>query len=243
MTLRKSLLVGVLTGLLGATPGWADQNEVVIQRAGQADPIRITVTTEISGPDNVMDIGEEPAGPPIHLIWDKPSYWYSADRTVFYLRGPVEFEFPDVIRSLDQRVRTLVLTSHGGYVQPALEAIKLIRKKGYTTYVPLYCHSACTFLFAAGTQRVADPRATFIVHGADHDTSGITDAGQLRWYEQEGEALNSSLPLVLAEFGVDRDFIAKALRLPRSLHQRELDARSAKSYGLATVVEKAVHNF
>jgi ATP-dependent protease ClpP protease subunit len=239
--MRHVLLGLVLAATLGlALPAQA-REEILIAHPGGADPIRIGITGPENGPDNILDIPEPSAEPRIAYIWQKPEYYYSEDRTVFYYRGPVEFELETVIETLLPSVRTLVLTSNGGYVEPAMRISGVIRQRGYKTYVPLYCYSACTFLFAAGVERVIDPGAELLVHGSMPTATGGSLAEQDERRRITAE-INARMPHRLASLGVDLTLAIEATRLPRAIFERTLYAEDAVKYGFATAIRKERYN-
>lgn len=81
--------------------------------------------------------------------------------------GVVTTHLVKAIESLPKEVRRIALeNSAGGDAIAGMMAAKKIREKGLDTYVGLtLCHSACTILFQAGRNRIADPQALFSYHG------------------------------------------------------------------------------
>jgi len=68
-------------------------------------------------------------------------------------------------------LKKVSLNSPGGRVFPALDIARAIRAAGLSTSVPIadQCHSACSLIFLAGKERIADGKLGV------HQISGITD--------------------------------------------------------------------
>jgi hypothetical protein len=62
------------------------------------------------------------------------------------------------------RTRLLELKSPGGYVIEGLAISRLIKQSGMDTVAFQYCHSACTFIFAAGKARFLGPKVEIGFH-------------------------------------------------------------------------------
>jgi hypothetical protein len=74
----------------------------------------------------------------------------------------------DFVAALAQapQVRTVLLESPGGYIQPAMAVKKIIQARGLDTYVGRFCASACTLAFLGGHQRFLAPDARLGFHQA-----------------------------------------------------------------------------
>jgi len=68
---------------------------------------------------------------------------------------------------------TVALRSNGGRLLPAIKIGETIKTRGYNTYVPEYCASACTLIWLAGRQRYMAPTALIGLHAAYDAGSGV----------------------------------------------------------------------
>lgn len=82
-------------------------------------------------------------------------------------------------------LRTIHLTSTGGRVTEAEQLRAYIRDRGYDTYVPTECSSACVTVFLGGVRRFVNPDAKVGFHA--HSVAG-QDARDARAIEREAVA-------------------------------------------------------
>lgn len=70
------------------------------------------------------------------------------------------------IEKIGEYVKTVSLDSPGGFLQSALTMGTLIREKGYDTIIEngALCASACPLIFASGTSRTVDEKASLGLH-------------------------------------------------------------------------------
>jgi hypothetical protein len=100
------------------------------------------------------------------------------------------------------RVRTIVLSSNGGWVGQGLAVADVISSRKLGTYVEDECSSACTIAFLAGQDRAANPKARIGFHsfrsvGADDDASA-----------------SPTVQKVYRAAGLSEDFINRVLQTP-----------------------------
>jgi GYF domain 2 len=101
-------------------------------------------------------------------------------------------------------MRVVHLTSLGGRIREAEKLNELFRTRQLTTYVPIYCYSACTIAFAAGRER-------FLAQNAHLGFHGPAFPGLGKW------ELNTSIAEQKTFFrlaDMKSDFIDKALATP-----------------------------
>ena len=100
------------------------------------------------------------------------------------------------------RIRTIVLSSKGGWVSQGLNLAAVITSRRLSTDVEDECSSACTIAFLAGLERVAGPKARIGFHS--FRTVGMQDA-----------SVNSTLlQKVYREAGLSDAFIARVSKTP-----------------------------
>jgi hypothetical protein len=88
-------------------------------------------------------------------------------------------------------IKTVVLSSSGGWIREGQMLADVIRKRALNTYVEGYCSSACTIAFLAGKERAAAPTAKIGFHASRSvgtvSTAKSEETGQLRGiYEKAG---------------------------------------------------------
>jgi hypothetical protein len=145
----------------------------------------------------------------------------SPDGQTVYLVGMIMegsfHKFDEVLRTAP-KVRTVHLSSAGGYTIEARLIAALVRKRKLDTYVEFYCASACTQIFAAGKQRTIGPSAQVGFHqavlvdslGAPTRVRPRTDR-KLTSTTVFGVNGNDTLRLAYELAGVTPEFIDKAL--------------------------------
>lgn len=145
----------------------------------------------------------------------------SPDGQTVYLVGMIMegsfHRFDDLIRTAP-KLRTVYLSSAGGYTIEARLIAALVRKRKLDTYVEFYCASACTQIFAAGRQRTIGPTARVGFHqavlvdsfGAPKRVRPRTDR-KLTSTTVFGVNGNDTLRLAYELAGVSPGFIDKAL--------------------------------
>lgn len=99
-------------------------------------------------------------------------------------------------------VRTIVLSSSGGWVGQGLVVAAVISSRKLSTDVEDECSSACTIAFLAGLERVAGPKARIGFHS-------FSTVGR-----QSPAGSSSLLQKVYREAGLSDDFIAKVSQTP-----------------------------
>ncbi|KAA0969683.1 hypothetical protein FPY71_14280 [Aureimonas fodinaquatilis] len=103
-------------------------------------------------------------------------------------------------------VTVLHLTSTGGRLAEANQLAQLVRDRGLTTYVSGDCLSACTLIFAAGKERWLALGARLGYHGAYFP--GLS--------QEELNNSNAEWAALYKRYGVNEDFVARALRVPHN---------------------------
>ena len=159
-----------------------------------------------------------------------------------YLSGDIrpgdEFVFEKFLAQAPT-VRTLYLSSNGGFVLPTLEIARLVRKAGLATAVDASrakCQSACTGIFVAGVRRHYF-NAGAIVEGVQtkggvglgfHEANAYSVSGR-RSYSGSATAYMIN---IYYEMGVPgaAELITKSD--PRSIYS--VSAATAQSLGIAT---------
>lgn len=119
-----------------------------------------------------------PVKPPPPVVVVKPpapkpdpgaKVFLSPDGQTVYVVGSIMegsfHKFDEVLRRAP-KLRTVHLSSSGGYTIEARLIAALVRKRKLDTYVEFYCASACTQIFAAGKQRTLGPQARVGFHQA-----------------------------------------------------------------------------
>ncbi len=123
---------------------------------------------------------------------------------VIVLNGEIDFRTPLAFKralSAHPDTHTIVLNSGGGSVQAALLVAEEIHERGIATVIlsEFQCLSACSFIFFAGRQRLAEGKLGV------HQMSGSDDI--------EAAQLNlSDILETLAKYGVPQDVITRMLR-------------------------------
>lgn len=100
-----------------------------------------------------------------------------ADGRSLLLEGGINDDTADrLVRTLDAApdVRTVVLSSTGGWVTQGRAIADIIAARGLNTYVEQHCASACTIAFLGGKDRAADPAAKIGFH-IFHSVAAIDD--------------------------------------------------------------------
>lgn len=145
----------------------------------------------------------------------------SADGRTVYVVGMILegsfHKFDEVLRGAPG-VRTVYLSSAGGYTIEARLMAALVRKRKLDTYAGFYCASACTQIFVAGRNRVLGPDGYIGFHQAvTVSERGLP--GRVRPRTDRpltsttvfGVNGNDTLRLAYELAGVDAAFIDKAL--------------------------------
>lgn len=123
---------------------------------------------------------------------------------VIILNGEIDFRTPLAFRraiSAHPDTHTIVLNSGGGSVQAALLVAEEIHERGMATVIlsEFQCLSACSFIFFAGHERLAEGKLGV------HQISGSDDI--------EAAQLNlSDILETLAKYGVSQGVITRMLR-------------------------------
>ncbi|AZV78861.1 hypothetical protein EBB79_13940 [Parasedimentitalea marina] len=116
----------------------------------------------------------QPVEPP-ELFTDRMDRQYAAeyeltlsdDHTSLTFNGTITHGLTKRVTTLmaeNPQLDTVILTSIGGHIYEARGFANLIRAKGLNTTVKGDCSSACTLVFAAGTQRGLSPGARLGFH-------------------------------------------------------------------------------
>lgn len=127
---------------------------------------------------------------------------------VIILNGEIDFRTPLAFRraiSANPDTHTIVLNSGGGSVQAALLVAEDVYERGMATIIlaDFQCLSACSFVFFAGRERLAEGKLGV------HQISGSDDI--------EAAQLNlSDILETLSKYGVPQEVITKMLRTPAS---------------------------
>lgn len=125
---------------------------------------------------------------------------------VIILNGEIDFRTPLAFRraiSAHPDTHTIVLNSGGGSVQAALLVAEEVYERGMGTVIlsDFQCLSACSFVFFAGRERLAEGKLGV------HQISGSDDI--------EAAQLNlSDILETLSKYGVPQGVITKMLRTP-----------------------------
>lgn len=97
----------------------------------------------------------------------------SSDGSTAHIDGEITPEVAENFAALAGRpgLKSVSLNSPGGRVFPALEIARAVKAGGLNTIVPMSdeCHSACAFIFLAGSERVAQGKLGV------HQVSGVDD--------------------------------------------------------------------
>jgi hypothetical protein len=131
----------------------------------------------------------------------EPQWSVSADGNTLRVTGPIDVGLlPAVEKALadNPAIRIVVLDSPGGDVGEAMRVAASVRLRRLSTGVSRRCASACTFIFAAGTERILLPSGKLGFHGC-------RDA--LAYFPCRIPAEED----LLVTYGVDRAFAHKAL--------------------------------
>jgi fumarate reductase subunit D len=138
----------------------------------------------------------------------EPQWGVHADGYELRVTGPIDVGlFPAVDKALadNPAIRIVVLDSPGGDVDEAMRVAAMVKLRRLSTGVNRDCSSACTIIFAAGTERILLPSGTLGFHGC-------RDA--LAYFP----CRNSAEENLLVTYGVDRAFVHKALAIaPESI--------------------------
>jgi hypothetical protein len=134
-----------------------------------------------------------------------------AGPTTVIFRGDVTYgttkQLLDLIKQ-NPTVTTVVLTSDGGFVHPALIVANALQLRGATTFVPTECVSACTLLFLGGETRYLAPGAKLGFHRAWRNLDEPED--------RSTQMTNEEIRQRLIERGVSAAFADQVLATPGS---------------------------
>jgi hypothetical protein len=165
----------------------------------------------------MLDVAKPPPAPKPRTA----TVTLSADGQTVYVVGMLlegSFHQFDAVMLKAPKVRTVHLSSAGGYTLEARLMASLVRKRKLDTYVESYCASACTQVFAAGRSRVIGPFAQLGFHQASlvDEKSGTTLSREvtdrkLTVTSVFGVNGNDTLRLAYELAGVDPAFTTKAL--------------------------------
>ncbi len=125
------------------------------------------------------------------------------DRTTLFVSGGVKFGIAGAIESAlveTPTVDTIVLNSIGGRVGAAQNAFEVVRRYGLATHVDRLCASACTIIFAAGTERTIGTSARLGYH---RSTIGYQD-----------DAADAVFRDLMLDDGLDAAFVARVIAVP-----------------------------
>ncbi|MBT9373361.1 hypothetical protein [Rhizobium sp. CSW-27] len=108
----------------------------------------------------------------------------SVEGSTAYIDGTITSEVAAEFTTLAARpgVKSVSLNSPGGRVFPALEIARAIKAAGLNTIVPPgdECHSACAFIFLAGSERIAQGKlGVHQISGVDDPSLTQTAIGQI----------------------------------------------------------------
>lgn len=151
-------------------------------------------------------------------------------QTVFVVGmiGPGSFlQFTRMLRT-NPRVNTVHLASYGGLVMEGYLMGNAVRARGLTTRVEHVCASACTQIFASGTQRVLGAHARLGFHqtyqqdgrGQTVGAQDYTEQGQVDTTLQRGTTFSlanngdDNMVRAMRRAGVSDAFITHVLRTP-----------------------------
>lgn len=156
-----------------------------------------------------------------------PASGITAEDTV----GDIAYEDIDALRSILERhqgrIDTMRLTSGGGFIEAAYEMAAIITDFGLKTEVQGECSSACTILFAAGTERVMNRGGRIGLHPVSwgvesmrayyydrrEDTGWKDEFAFAEWAYDEGQRdANKMISHFLAN-GVSADFAIKIVAI------------------------------
>jgi len=145
--------------------------------------------------------------------------------------GDIAYEDIDALRSIlerhEGRIDTMRLTSDGGFIEAAYEMAAIITDFGLKTEVQGECSSACTILFAAGTERVMNRGGRIGLHpvswGVDsmrayyedwREDSGWKDEFAFaEWAYDEGQRDANKMISHFLSRGVSADFAIKIVSI------------------------------
>src|SRR5215468_9600786 len=156
------------------------------------------------------------------LAWPCHAASIEVNQATITIDGDIDFgdfeAFESKAGALSQA--TVILTSNGGRLVPAIKIGEMIRQKGFATYVHEYCASACTFMWLAGTQRYMATTAQIGFHAAYDDRTG-----------QEGGMANAIVGAYLTKLGLPYEAVIYAtVAAPDSM--RYLTVADAKRVGI-----------
>lgn len=120
------------------------------------------------------------------------SPWIEGD--VLHIKGRIDshiYDFLSFEAKALEKVRVIELNSLGGSTNWGLEVANKIKSLGKDTRLTSghYCASACTYLFAAGKERIASTDVWFGVHGARLGAGYMTNFWGLCFIELEDGAV------------------------------------------------------
>ena len=225
------LVLGDLGGAWPRLPGLGTDAPAMDQpvRPGDQrrvyDPTRITLPGDPAQRENMPSTGDLPK-----------RLSFLPDGDVLRLTGAIAVgdgeRFADYLRGVREVPERVVLMSPGGSVHDALEIGRALRGAAMVTEVEAggVCFSACPYVFAAGTERIAPTGARIGVHQHYFGESTVLPAFMAVEDVQRGQG---QVMAYLLEMGVDPAVMQHALTTPPDeiyvLLPEELDA-----YGLRT---------
>lgn len=141
-------------------------------------------------------------------------------RELFY-KGPINAEFLDELKTYD--FETLVISSLGGKIAPAMLAGIWLRENGKSVRVTSICQSACALVFSGGVTRTVDG-GTIGVHRFSRDHRSATSFG-------EAQQLVSDILVYMQAMGIDVKLLHLIADTP-STEMRYLNRAELVRYGL-----------
>lgn len=133
----------------------------------------------------------------------------------------------------DLKKATIELTSTGGETVPALFIGRLIRQRGYTTYIPMnaICASACAYIWLGGKTRIIGQGAKIGFHTSYQMQNGVPIPSE------EGNSLIGSY---IAEMGYSFAVMSYVIHAPPKSMQW-LTAEDSERLGLNSFIETEIN--
>ncbi len=110
--------------------------------------------------------------PPAKTIFGDDDFTAELIGDTIHLGGEINYLMYQailIILSEQDDIKAVSLNSHGGIVFAARSIGKLIDERGLATRINDRCYSACTLVFAAGTERTVSTEADIGFHGYSFD--------------------------------------------------------------------------
>ena len=149
-----------------------------------------------------------------------------------FISGYIGLDTKKIFSEAPVSTTNVDISSAGGLVSAAEYISDIIHERHMTTIVRGYCYSACTIIFASGTQRIAHTESSFSIHGAS-----VGGRGDAQTFASTAFQINSSVINRYIEYGINPAFVHEHVTYPQRMFEPAFDAYTAIGINLATAIK------